>query len=62
MADVPGSQYSILPWKQVMSKKYRASKSPVFQSKVDKGVILEGLDRNLIKQEKEAFRWPRSKW
>ncbi|MDJ0646246.1 MAG: hypothetical protein QNJ57_09730 [Flavobacteriaceae bacterium] len=39
-------------------EKVQGIKSPVFQAKVDKGVILVGLDRNLIKQEKEAFGGP----
>jgi len=29
--------------------------APVFEVKVDKGLILEGMDMNLIKQEKEAI-------
>ena len=29
--------------------------APVFEVKVDKGIILEGLDKNLIRQEKEAI-------
>jgi len=39
-------------------EKVQDIKSPVFMVKVDKGVILEGLDRNLIKQEREAFGGP----
>lgn len=39
-------------------EKVQDIKSPVFMVKIDKGVILEGLDRNLIKQEREAFGGP----
>ena len=39
-------------------EKVQDIKSPVFLVKVDKGAVLEGLDRNLVKQEKEAFGGP----
>ena len=39
-------------------EKVQDIKSPVFMVKIDKSVILEGLDRNLIKQEREAFGGP----
>lgn len=39
-------------------EKVQGINSPVFQAKVDKAVVLEGLDINLIKSEKEAFGGP----
>lgn len=39
-------------------EKVQGLKSPVFMAKVAKEVVLKGLDRNLIKAEKEAFGGP----
>lgn len=36
-------------------EKIAGLKAPVFEIKVDKGIILEGMDLNLVKQEKEAI-------
>ncbi len=36
-------------------EKVQGVKAPVFIAKVDKAVVLEGLDRDLIRQEKEAL-------
>ncbi len=36
-------------------EKIAGLKAPVFEIKVDKGLILEGMDFNLMKQEKEAI-------
>jgi hypothetical protein len=36
-------------------EKIAGLKAPVFEIKVDKGLILDGMDYNLIKQEKEAI-------
>jgi hypothetical protein len=36
-------------------EKFGTIKTPVFEIKVDKGLILKGMDYNLIKQEKEAI-------
>ena len=36
-------------------EKVQGIKAPVFEAKVDKAVVLEGLDLSLIKQEKEAL-------
>ncbi len=36
-------------------EKIAGLKAPVFEIKVDKGLILEGMDINLVKQEKEAI-------
>lgn len=36
-------------------EKIAGLKAPVFEIKVDKGLILEGMDMNLVKQEKEAI-------
>lgn len=36
-------------------EKFGTIKTPVFEIKVDKGLILKGMDYNLIKQEREAI-------
>ncbi|PID69841.1 MAG: hypothetical protein CSA39_07015 [Flavobacteriales bacterium] len=36
-------------------EKVQGIKAPVFQAKVDKAIVLEGLDKDLIRQEKESL-------
>ena len=57
MASVPGTNTSFV-METGYVEKIEGIKSPVFQAKVDKGFILDGLDIHLIRQEKEAFGGP----
>jgi len=36
-------------------EKIQGLKAPVFEVKVEKGIVLKGMDYNLVKQEEEAF-------
>ncbi len=57
MADVPDANTKFT-METGYVEKVQGIKSPVFQAKIDKGIILDGLDIHLIKQEKEAFGGP----
>lgn len=54
MFDVPGTSVKFdLQVSEV--EKVQGVKASVFEAKVDKAIVLEGLDKSLIKQEKEAL-------
>ena len=36
-------------------EKVQGLKAPVFEAKVDKGIVLAGLDKDFVRQEKEAY-------
>lgn len=54
MMDIPGTDEKFKIEIGVIEK-IQGLKAPVFEVKVNKGLILEGMDINLVKQEKEAI-------
>lgn len=54
MFNVPGTETKFTV-SLGMVEKVTGLMSPVFEAKVDKALVLEGMDKYLIKQEKEAF-------
>ena len=54
MMNVPGTDAKF-ELKTARVEKVQGVKASVFEAKVDKAIVLEGLDKDLIRQEKEAL-------
>ena len=54
MMNVPGTDVKF-ELKSGVVEKVQGVKTSVFEAKVDKAIVLEGMDRDLIRQEKEAL-------
>jgi len=57
MFNVPGTDAKF-EIKTGFVEKIQGIKAPVFEAKVDKAVVLEGMNKDLIRQEKEALGGP----
>jgi hypothetical protein len=54
MFNVPGTNAKF-ELKTGVVEKVQGIKAPVFEARVDKAIVLEGMDKDLIRQEKEAL-------
>jgi len=54
MMNVPGTDAKF-ELKSGVVEKVQGVKTSVFEAKIDKAIVLEGMDRDLIRQEKEAL-------
>ncbi|MDV7188427.1 hypothetical protein R3X25_14130 [Lutibacter sp. TH_r2] len=55
MMNIPGTEGKKFKIEVGVIEKIAGLKAPVFEIKVDKAIVLKGMDYNLIKQEKEAI-------